>query len=53
MGSVTERYDVTNMDKIVTDRGKNLKIDIIMIIRQNNTRFRDLLDDKKIDKEKK
>ena len=53
MDTVTERYDVTIMDKIVTERGKNLKIDKMMGRIENITRLGDLLDDKKIDKEKK
>ena len=53
MDTVTERYDVTIIDKIVTERGKNFKIDKMMGRIENITRFGDLLDDKKIDKEKK
>ncbi len=53
MDTVTERYYVTIMDKIVTERSKILKNDKMIKIRENITRFVDLLDDKKIDKEKK
>ena len=53
MDTVTERYYVTIMDKIVTERSEILKNDKMIKIRENITRFVDLLDDKKIDKEKK